>query len=308
MHPNSRFVPPRAIVTRNTMVVIVIILLVTGGIVGYLIYAQSQQNIPPPYSGLLGTPISGQLYQNVSAVSFSILSSIGSSQNGVTAPTASPSHDVSQLLGPNGKPEVLYIGDEWCPFCAAERWALVVALSKFGNFSNLKYMESSSSDLYPDTFTFSFENSSYQSQYISFVPIEHEDRNHNVIQPTTPQEQSIWGEYTSGQMSIPFVYIDGQYYLTGAQYSPSTISNMNWTQIASQLDNPQSTAAKQIDGSANQLIGTICTVLKSRGWPYPNNLCSQSFATVSYSTSGFGSYPNFSLISDMNTTGRKYDE
>jgi hypothetical protein len=32
---------------------------------------------------------------------------------------------------------MLYIGAEYCPYCAAERWPLVMALSKFGTFSNL---------------------------------------------------------------------------------------------------------------------------------------------------------------------------
>ncbi len=34
-----------------------------------------------------------------------------------------------------GKPEVLFVGAEFCPFCAAERWPLIVALSRFGHFS-----------------------------------------------------------------------------------------------------------------------------------------------------------------------------
>jgi thiol-disulfide isomerase/thioredoxin len=34
-----------------------------------------------------------------------------------------------------GKPEILFIGAEFCPHCAAERWPLYIALSKFGTFS-----------------------------------------------------------------------------------------------------------------------------------------------------------------------------
>ena len=37
-------------------------------------------------------------------------------------------------LTANGKPEVLYVGAEYCPFCATERWAMTVALSRFGTF------------------------------------------------------------------------------------------------------------------------------------------------------------------------------
>src|SRR5712692_8559609 len=47
------------------------------------------------------------------------------------------------LLTGNGKPEVVYVGAEYCPFCAAERWALSVALSRFGSFSGLHLIHSS---------------------------------------------------------------------------------------------------------------------------------------------------------------------
>ena len=41
-----------------------------------------------------------------------------------------------------GKPEVLFVGAEYCPFCAAERWPLIVALSRFGHFGALHNMQS----------------------------------------------------------------------------------------------------------------------------------------------------------------------
>ena len=40
---------------------------------------------------------------------------------------------------------------EYCPFCAAQRWAMVSALSRFGTFSGLKTIHSSSSDADPNT-------------------------------------------------------------------------------------------------------------------------------------------------------------
>lgn len=56
----------------------------------------------------------------------------------------------------NGKPAVIFVGAEWCPYCAVERWSLIIALLRFGNFSNLEYMLSSSTDIYPNTPTFTF--------------------------------------------------------------------------------------------------------------------------------------------------------
>ena len=47
--------------------------------------------------------------------------------------TTSPPKTISGApLTSGGKPEVLYIGAEYCPYCAAERWSMVVALSRFG--------------------------------------------------------------------------------------------------------------------------------------------------------------------------------
>ena len=37
----------------------------------------------------------------------------------------------------DGRPGVVYVGSEFCPYCAADRWALVVALSRFGTFAHL---------------------------------------------------------------------------------------------------------------------------------------------------------------------------
>src|SRR5581483_1419549 len=45
---------------------------------------------------------------------------------------------LAALTGPNGRPEVLYIGAEYCPYCASERWSLIAALSRFGSFSGLE--------------------------------------------------------------------------------------------------------------------------------------------------------------------------
>ena len=64
----------------------------------------------------------------------------------------------------SGKPIVLYVGGEFCPYCAAERWSPVVALSRFGTFSNLTLLRSSSTDMFPDTRTFSFAGSHYSSK------------------------------------------------------------------------------------------------------------------------------------------------
>ena len=81
-------------------------------------------------------------------------------------------------LTSGGKPEVLYIGAEYCPYCAAERWAVIVALSRFGTFSGLAPIRSAAKDgggnaePYPLTPTWTFAKASYTS----IVPDVHPGR------------------------------------------------------------------------------------------------------------------------------------
>src|SRR5207237_546429 len=91
---------------------------------------------------------------------------------GVSNPFKLPPGSPPLLTGPNGKPEVFFYGAEWCPLCAAERWSIITALSRFGTFHNLKEIASSSTDSYPNTSTFTFYQSSYTSSYIDFVPVD----------------------------------------------------------------------------------------------------------------------------------------
>src|SRR5699024_4593292 len=73
-------------------------------------------------------------------------------------------------------PTVLYMGADYCPYCAAIRWPLVVALMRFGDFSGVKYMRSSHDDVYADTVTFSFHGAEYASDHVKFASVEFQDR------------------------------------------------------------------------------------------------------------------------------------
>src|SRR5262249_52104601 len=74
----------------------------------------------------------------------------------------------ASLTGSNGHTEFFYIGGEFCPYCAAQRWAMINALSRFGTFSKLSQIQAYEYNV-P---TFSFYGSTYTSQYIDFVPKE----------------------------------------------------------------------------------------------------------------------------------------
>src|SRR4051812_13557607 len=96
-----------------------------------------------------------------------------------------------QVLTENGKPKVLYVGAEYCPFCAAQRWPLIVALSRFGTFTGLAETHSSGTDVYRNTPTLTFKNVTYTSTYLTFTAVETADRKGNKLQPLTAADDAV---------------------------------------------------------------------------------------------------------------------
>jgi len=296
VHRNTRLVAPKTSFTRNFLLIVTLVIIVSGSLIGYVIYIQIHSpqatctlsqttsldmlsNTPfiqtlaqDQSSSQIGQPIGSTLIQQLTSVSNTTLSSIGSG-SGVT----SPSKICGDALVSNGKPLVFYVGGDFCPFCAAERWSMVVALSKFGSFSNLTYMISwaNESPGYQNISTVSFNYASYSSKYISFLGIEEFNRDRQVQNQLNSSEQALVTKYDSSG-SIPFIDIANNYTVVGSQFSPPTLSGLTWDQIGAQLDNPSSTIAKSIDGGANTLITAIC---KSDGG-LPTNVCSQSYSNL----------------------------
>jgi hypothetical protein len=173
--------------------------------------------------------------------------------------TLKPTGGTAVLKGADGKPELLYVGAEYCPYCAAERWSIVAALSRFGTFSNLSLTTSSGIDQYPDTPTFSFRGSSFKSDAITFTPVEIQDRNGKQLEQPTADQQKLMQTYDSGG-SIPFVLVAGRYAGTGSGYQPDSLQGKTWSQVASDLDNPSAGSTRGIIGEANMLSAAICRV------------------------------------------------
>jgi len=91
---------------------------------------------------------------------------------GAAAAQTVPQSIKAPALTDNGKPKVLYVGAEYCPYCAAERWPMVVALSRFGTWTGLAGSESSAKDVFPSTQTLSFHGAKFTSDYLSFAGYE----------------------------------------------------------------------------------------------------------------------------------------
>ena len=188
------------------------------------------------------------------------------------AQVATPLQSVKTPVPPltiGGKPAIVFVSEESCPFCAAERWPLVVALSHFGTWSDLGSTKSSATDIYPDTATFSFRHAHYTSRVLTLRTTELADNRGHALQAQSPLDTKLIDSYdvppyvNSADQSgaVPFLDLANQDVLAGAQYNPQVLAGLSAAQIASQLRNPSSPVAKAIDGSANVIIAAINQML-----------------------------------------------
>lgn len=158
----------------------------------------------------------------------------------------------------NRKPEVLYIGAAFCPYCAADQWSIIVALSKFGTFSDLANSRSAASpEKYPNTATLTFDEASYSSRYLTLVTVESQTINRTPLQPATPQEKRLWNKYTQG--AWPFLDI-GNRFFSEALFNPAVLQGKTPSQIAAAISNASSPIAQAVDGSANVVIAAVCSI------------------------------------------------
>ena len=181
----------------------------------------------------------------------------------------------AKLVGAGGKPMVVFVGAEYCPYCAAERWSMVMWLSRFGTFKNLSEIQSSSTDVFPNTDTFTFYKSSYTSPYIDFSPNELEDRNQQPLQSMTTQVSKIFTTYdqppyTTQSGQFPFIDIGGVFSLYTTSYTPAVLANLSWSQIAAKLSNPSDPVTQDIVGNANILTAATCIATGDQ----PSSACS----------------------------------
>ena len=234
----------------------------------------------PPSDGPTGAALAGTV-RDLTTVPASVLDGVGG--GGLTiadigSATAVGGGYLTPVSGSpltkDGKPEVLYMGADFCPYCAALRWPLIVALSRFGTFSGLTPARSGittgsgQAEPYPATPTWTFHGSSYTSRYVAFSPVETSTSvpdpasgGYTVLETPTPAQQQIMARYNAGG-AIPFVNIGNRYIQlsTLAPYGPEDLQGKTWTQITAALRDPSSALGRQINASANYITAAICKI------------------------------------------------
>jgi Domain of unknown function (DUF929) len=227
--------------------------LVIGVVIGFLVWSTLQPT-PPPQP--LPSTVQSRVIEEVTHIPAGVYDAVSPSSLGIKG--ANPATTLDEA---DGKPELLYVGGVFCPYCAAERWSLIAALSRFGAFKHLSLTTSSEA---PDLPTFTFHGATYQSPNLDFHAVEVLDRNHQPLDKTTAQENQLEQTYDPAQ-TIPFILIGGRYVELTSGYSPQTLDNQSWQQIADGLSNPNSNTTRAIVGEADELTAAICQITNQPG-------------------------------------------
>jgi thiol-disulfide isomerase/thioredoxin len=253
---------PMALVTWAFVIVILLIVVV---LLVVKVTRGSTTVTPPPVA-----PASAGVVRAVTSIPSSVFNAVGAPQ------ATGPGEAVLNGQPPvsiGGRPAVVYVGAEFCPYCAAERWALVAALGRFGSFARLGATTSSALEVFPGTPTFAFDGTTYRSRYVSLVAVEEYGARPSITAPAgfprlhapSPVEWALLRRYDTEPFvpatgTLPFVDVDNRLVVSGAGigFSPGVFQGLSMTQVASDLTNPSSTDTQAVVGAANRLTAAIC--------------------------------------------------
>lgn len=275
---------PTALLTWGTAALVIVIVVV---LVALKVFGGSGA----PSSGPARTPASPAVISQVTHVPASVFNAVGvtSEVAPIYPPVVTTGQKPLTFTSATGKslPGVFFFGAEYCPHCAAERWAILTALSRFGTFHNVSNMQSSSSDVDPNTQSFSFYKSTYTSPYIVFKPDEFYSNqwdaatnDYKILQPPTKEEVALEEKYnsptyfpslTANELSFPFLDF-GNKVLSEENYDPSILAGLTREQIAAGLKNPKNPITQAIVASANFLSASVCAIDGQQ----PSSVCMSS--------------------------------
>jgi hypothetical protein len=261
------------------VIVVIVIVKATGG----------NSNANAAYTPV--TPAPASIVNDVTNIPASVYDAIGPNIPSRAQPNPPIVLSNQPPLTLGGKtPAMFYYGAEYCPYCAAERWAMTAALSRFGTWTGLEVTASSHTDFAPATATFSYRNATFTSQYLTFFPDEQytnvpNSSGYTNLQNPTKEEQAVINKYstptfipgaTAGQVGFPFVDIGNVALISGATYSPLMLAGLSHNDIASHLTDPTNAVTQSIVGTANYITAAICSSTKQQ----PTAVCTSSGVTT----------------------------
>jgi thiol-disulfide isomerase/thioredoxin len=187
---------------------------------------------------------------------------------GANRPSAAASVALGQIrresdepLLDGGKPLVFFMGAEWCPFCASERWGLVEATSRFGKWSGLRELRSrEGQDYFPALATYDLSQATYRSDYISIRHKEVATVEGDPLQKLGSFEEGLVNGYDK-LGSVPFLFAAGPpgRYTVELGFSPGLLDGQSFVSLRKEVTAGAPTpAVEAIDGQADAITALIC--------------------------------------------------
>jgi hypothetical protein len=265
---------PTALLTWGTAAIVVVI-------VGVLVVVKIAGGGNSLSSGQAGfSPASPTVVAQVTGIPASVYDEVGvtSAVAPINPPITVTGQKSLTFKSASGAtlPGVYFYGAEYCPYCAAARWSIIAALSRFGTFKDLGNMTSSSTDSPASVPTFTFARAKYTSAYIVFKPEEYYSNQVNsagtgysVLMQPTKVEAGLVDKYDSstyfpetlseGESGFPFIDFGNQI-LQDTLYSPQILGGLSRDQIAGGLKEPKNPITQAIVAGANYLSAAVCHI------------------------------------------------
>jgi thiol-disulfide isomerase/thioredoxin len=157
-----------------------------------------------------------------------------------------------------GKLFVFFMGAEYCPYCAAERWSIVRALQKYGQWDGLRQTMSAARDeQLLNLPTYDFTKSTYTSPYIEFTAREMKDREFRPLQKLLKTEEKLVRKFNP-EKEIPFLLVGGRFVQLGSGFTPKIFIGHTFRQTETELKKAESDIRKTIDDEANIISALLC--------------------------------------------------
>ena len=236
--------------------VAVLVIAITATVTTVALY-QHQEKSKVPLSH-------GELSDSLTSVPLDVYNQVGAGSASLQIQATGEKSDGST------KANFLYIGAEFCPFCAMERLSLTAALSRLGKFENLHDTISGSAEgKLSNIPTVTYKNYAYKSNYVNFKAFEIGDREGREIADIPKLEKQIFAIY-SPNGGIPLTYWGD--IVTFGPDSGTLLAGIKGAAVASALTNPNSKEAQSTIGGANLFSAEICSKTGGK----PENVCSSS--------------------------------
>lgn len=172
-----------------------------------------------------------------------------------------------------GKPVLFFMGGQFCPFCAADRWAFVAATSRFGTWTNLRGLHSQGGvDGFASLPTYNLVGARYQSDLISLRHKEVADVAGNSLESLAHLESGLVNAYDPGG-SIPLTVAGGAsgQYTVGLAFSPGLLKGQTFDTLRQAVAaNAATPTVAAINAEADAITALLCKLTGGN----PGSVCS----------------------------------